>query len=450
MIPRLPRRRPAAVVLPLSAALALTVVGGTADGASAHRGHDGPAGRVVSTATLPDLPLAAFSNAMIPGSVADDRGIDLGGIGSDLFPAERRGEYWTVTDRGPNGQIEIGKDKHRTFPVPGFDPAIVKIRVAGGRIQVLKTLPITTSRGTPVTGLPNQPGRDEAPYAYDASTPLPYDPNGLDTEGIVRDRDGGFWLVDEYGPSLVHVSAKGRVLARHVPKGLKLTGADYPVVESLPAIFLKRKINRGFEGLALLPGGDLVLGLQSPLLNPDEAAGKESRTTRLLRFSPRENRVTAEYAYRFDPVGTVEPGQTKTSELKLSALVALGGDRLLVQERTDKAARLYEVRLRRSADILGSVWDAPATRPGLEQLDDPAAARVPVLRKDLVIDLNTVKGVPGKIEGIAVEGSSTLVLLNDNDFGMTDGPGAFDARGRLIDSGVETTLVEVRLNRPVR
>ncbi|MGJ7416903.1 esterase-like activity of phytase family protein [Streptomyces cinereoruber] len=450
MIPRLPRRRPAAVILSLSAALALTVVGGTADGASAHRGHGGPAGRVVSTATLPDLPLAAFSNAMIPGSVADDRGIDLGGIGSDLFPAERRGEYWTVTDRGPNGQIEIGKDKRRTFPVPGFDPAIVKIRVAGGRIQVLKTLPITTSRGTPVTGLPNQPGRDEAPYTYDASTPLPYDPNGLDTEGIVRDRDGGFWLVDEYGPSLVHVSAKGRVLARHVPKGLKLTGADYPVVESLPAIFLKRKINRGFEGLALLPGGDLVLGLQSPLLNPDEAAGKESRTTRLLRFSPRENRVTAEYAYRFDPVGTVEPGQTKTSELKLSALVALGGDRLLVQERTDKAARLYEVRLRRSADILGSVWDAPATRPGLEQLDDPAAARVPVLRKDLVIDLNTVKGVPGKIEGIAVEGPSTLVLLNDNDFGMTDGPGAFDARGRLVDSGVETTLVEVRLNRPVR
>ncbi|MFJ7126494.1 esterase-like activity of phytase family protein [Streptomyces sp. NPDC098101] len=450
MIPRLLRRRPAAVVLPLSAALALTVVGGTADGASAHRGHGGPAGRVVSTATLPDLPLAAFSNAVIPGSVADDRDIDLGGIGSDLFPAERRGEYWTVTDRGPNGQIEIGKDKRRTFPVPGFDPAIVKIRVVGGRIQVLETLPVTTSRGAPVTGLSNQPGRDEAPYTYDASTPLPYDPNGLDTEGIVRDRDGGFWLVDEYGPSLVHVSAKGRVLARHVPKGLNLTGADYPVVESLPAIFLKRKINRGFEGLALLPGGDLVLGLQSPLLNPDEAAGKESRTTRLLRFSPRQNRVTAEYAYRFDPVGTVEPGQTKTSELKLSALVALGGDRLLVQERTDKAARLYEVRLRRSADILGSAWDDPATRPALEQLDDPASARVPVLRKDLVIDLNTVKGVPGKIEGVAVEGSSTLVLLNDNDFGMTDGPGAFDANGRLVDSGVETTLVKVRLNRPVR
>ncbi|MFB6840341.1 esterase-like activity of phytase family protein [Streptomyces sp. NPDC056361] len=445
MNPRL-LRRPAAVVLPLSAALALSVVVGTADATPEH--HHGSGARVVSTATLPDIPLAAFSNALVPGSVADDRGVDLGGIGSDLYPAERRGEYWTVTDRGPNGQIAVGKDKRRTFPVPGFDPAIVKVRAVGGRIQVLKSLPLTTASGAPVTGLPNQAGRDEAPYTYDASTPLAYDPNGLDTEGLVRDRDGSFWLVDEYGPSLVHVSAEGRVLARHVPEGLNLKGADYPVVESLPSIFLQRKINRGFEGLALLPDGDLVMALQSPLLNPDKATGENSRTTRLLRFSPRKNRVTAEYAYRFDAVGDVEPGQTKTSELKVSALVALGGDRLLVQERTDKAARVYEVRLRRSSDILGTRWDT-ATAPALEQLDDQGAAGV-VLGKRLVVDLNTVPGVPGKIEGIALEGSSTLVLLNDNDFGMTDGPEAFDAAGRLVDSGVETTLVRVRLDRPVR
>lgn len=445
MNPRL-MRRPAVVVLPLSAALALTVVMGTAEAEPARHGS---AARVVSTSTLPDIPLAAFSNRLLPGSVDDDRDVDLGGIGSDLYPAERRGEYWTVTDRGPNGQIAVGKDKRRTFPVPGFDPAIVKVRATGGRIQVLKSLPITTSSGAPVTGLPNQPGRDEAPYNHDATTPLAYNANGLDTEGLVRDRDGSFWLADEYGPSLVHVSAKGRVLARHVPRGLALTGADYPVIESLPSIFLKRKINRGFEGLALLPDGDLVMALQSPLLNPDKAAGEDSRTTRLLRFSTRTHRVTAEYAYRFDPVGVVEPGQTKTSELKISSIVALGGDRLLVQERTDKASRVYEVRLRRGADILGSPWDTTAS-PTLEQLDDEASAAAPVLAKRLVVDLNTVEGVPGKIEGIAVEGSSTLVLLNDNDFGMTDGPEAFDANGRLVDSDVETTLVRVRLPQRLR
>ncbi|XIE80720.1 esterase-like activity of phytase family protein [Streptomyces sp. SBR177] len=448
-------RRPAAAVLPLSAALVLAGLAWPASGAQAAAaeaapGGSAPAARVVATATLPDIPLAGFSNGLLPGTVADDRGVDLGGIGSDLYPAERPGEYWTVTDRGPNGQITVGKEKRRTFPVPGFDPAIVKIRATGDRVEVLRAIPLTTASGKPVTGLPNQPGRDEAPYSYDARTPLAYDPNGLDTEGLVRDRDGSFWLVDEYGPSLVHVSPNGRVLARHVPKGLDLTGADYPVIESLPSIHLTRKGNRGFEGLALLPDGDLVMALQSPLLNPDKNSGEDSRTTRLLRFSPREGAVTAEYAYRFDPVGEVEPGQTKTSELKISALVALGGDRLLVQERTDKAARLYEIRLRHDADILGSAWDSPATSPSLEQLTDPAAAGVPVPAKRLVVDLGRVEGVPGKIEGVAVTGRHTLVLLNDNDFGMTDGPQAFDADGRLVDSGVETTLVTVRLDRPVR
>ncbi|MFI6642705.1 esterase-like activity of phytase family protein [Streptomyces sp. NPDC050504] len=444
MNPRL-LRRPAAVVLPLSAALVLTTVGTSGAAPSA----PAPGARVVSTSTLPDIPLAAFSNKLVPGSVDNDRGVDLGGIGSDLYPAERPGEYWTVTDRGPNGQIAVGKDKRRTFPVPGFNPAIVKIRATGPRIQVLSSIAITTAKHTPVTGLPNQPGRDEAPYTYDASTPLPYNVNGLDTEGLVRAKDGTFWLVDEYGPSLVHVSSRGQVIARHVPKGLGLTGADYRVVESLPASFLKRKLNRGFEGLALLPDGDLVLGLQSPLLNPDKATGEESRTTRLLRFSPKKNQVTAEYVYRFDPVGVVEPGQTKTSELKLSSLVAIGKDRLMVQERTDKSTRLYAVQLTPANDILRSRWES-SSNPALEQLDDPAGYFVPVLRKSRIIDLNTVKGVPGKIEGIAVEGNSTLVLLNDNDFGMTDGPEAFDAAGRLVDSNIETKLVRVKLPRPVR
>ncbi|MEU1011695.1 esterase-like activity of phytase family protein [Streptomyces sp. NPDC005890] len=401
--------------------------------------------RVVRTATLGEIPLGAFSNALLPGSVADDHGVKLGGIGSDIYPAGRKGEYWTVTDRGPNGQIKVDGKKRRTFPVPGFDPAIVKIRVSGDRVEVVDAIPLTTSSGKSVTGLPDQKGRDEAPYSYDASTPLSYAPNGLDTEGIVRAGDGSFWLVDEYGPSLVHVSARGRVLARYVPKGLGPTGADYPVVEALPSILLHRKTNRGFEGLAQLPGGDLVMALQSPLSVPDGDAGDASRTTRLLRFSPHGRAVTAEYAYRFDPVGVVDPGEDDPSELKISSVVAVGRDRLLVEERTDKAARLHLVRLRKTSDILGGRWDDDTTSPSLEQLDDPATAGVPVLSKQLVVDLGKVAGVPGKIEGVARVDRDTLALINDNDFGMTDGAGAFDTQGRLVDSGVRTTVTYVRL-----
>ncbi|MFI6879022.1 esterase-like activity of phytase family protein [Streptomyces sp. NPDC050400] len=448
-------RRTVAAGVPI-AALAALVVAGTASGAPGGSGaavSSGGSGasaapgaaRITGSATLGDLPLGAFSNRLLPGTVADDRGVDLGGIGSDIYPAGREGEFWTVTDRGPNGQIKVDGTKRRTFPVPGFDPAVVKIRVTGDRVKVLDAIPLTTSSGKPVTGLPNQDGRDEKPYSYDAKSPLPYDAAGLDTEGIVRAADGTFWLVDEYGPSLVHVSARGRVLARHVPRGLNLKGAGYPVVESLPSVLLHRKINRGFEGLAQLPGGDLVLAVQSPLSLPDGDAGDASRTTRLLRFSPKKQTVTAEYAYRFDPVGVVDPGEDDTSELKISSVVAVGGDRLLVEERTDKAARLQEVRLTRGADILGGAWDDAATSPSLEQLDDPAAAGVPVLRKRLVVDLHTLDGVPDKIEGVAVAGRDRLALINDNDFGMTDGTGAFDANGRLVDSGIETKVTYVKL-----
>ncbi|WP_369167260.1 esterase-like activity of phytase family protein [Streptomyces sp. R28] len=425
------------------AVIAALLAAGPAAGAGGKDGH----AHVVRTATLGDIPLGAFSNALLPGTVDDDRGVDLGGIGSDIYPAGRKGEFWTVTDRGPNGQIKVDGTKRRTFPVPGFDPAIVKIRLTGGTVRVLAAIPITTASGMPVTGLPNQEGRDEAPYSYDARIPVRYNPNGLDTEGIVRAADGSFWLVDEYGPSLVHVSARGKVLARYVPEGLGLTGTGYPVVEALPSVLLHRKINRGFEGLAQLPGGDLVMAVQSPLSLPDTGAGETSRTTRLLRFSPKKKAVTAEYAYRFDPVNVVDPSEDDTSELKISSVMAVGGNRLLVEERTDKAARLQLVRLDHVANILGGTWDDDTTSPSLEQLDDPAASGVPVLPKKLVVDLGTVAGVPGKIEGVARVDHDTLALINDNDFGMTDGAGAFDAQGRLIDSGVETSVVYVRLPR---
>jgi hypothetical protein len=434
---RLRVRRSVAVGVPLVVIAALVAAGPDASAS----GEDA---KVVRTATLGDIPLGAFSNALLPGTVDNDRGIDLGGIGSDIYPAGRKGEFWTVTDRGPNGQIKVSGTKRRTFPVPGFDPAIVKIRVVGDTVQVLDAIPITTASGKAVTGLSNQAGRDEAPYSYDAKSPLPYNPNGLDPEGIVRAEDGSFWLVDEYGPSLVHVSAHGKVLTRYVPKGLNLTGTDYPVVEALPAILLHRKINRGFEGLAQLPGGDLVMALQSPLSLPDAGTGEASRTTRLLRFSPKKKAVTAEYAYRFDPVNVVDPSEDDTSELKISSVVAVGGNRLLVEERTDKAARLQLVKLGRDANILGGAYDDDTTSPSLEQLDEPAASGVPVLDKRLVVDLSKVTGVPGKIEGIARVDHDTLALINDNDFGMTDGAGAFDAQGRLVDSGIETTVTYVR------
>jgi len=124
----------------------------------------------------------------------------------------------------------------------------VKVRASGGRIDVIERIPLRTRSGTPVTGLPNlaavttplcsmPPAPDEVPYNFDGSLLLnTYNLNGLDTEDIVRTRSGEFWLVDEYRPSVLKVEANGTILARFVPRGVgdELSGADYPVVESLP------------------------------------------------------------------------------------------------------------------------------------------------------------------------------------------------------------------------
>jgi len=47
-----------------------------------------------------------------------------------------------ITDRGPNGQIPVDLIQRRTFPVPEFTPTIMKVRLAGDRIEILDVLPI--------------------------------------------------------------------------------------------------------------------------------------------------------------------------------------------------------------------------------------------------------------------------------------------------------------------
>ncbi|WP_445400863.1 esterase-like activity of phytase family protein [Streptomyces sp. LE64] len=454
MSPRSRLARPLRITLTLGLPLALA--GGLAftatatsvlPGGETGKRAQGPV--VTGSAVLDEIPLAEFSNGLFPGSVDNDRGVNLG-IGSDLYPADRPGEFWALTDRGPNGQIAVNGKKRRTFAVPGFNPAIVRVKVEGERVRVLGSVPITTRSGKPVTGLPNQLSRDEAPFDYNAQNALEVNPNGLDTEGMARAADGTFWLVDEYSPSLIHVSARGEVLTRYVPEGLRLQGADYPVVEALPSILLNRKQNRGFEALTVLPGGDLVIAVQSPLLVPDKAAGEASRNLRLLRFSPEEGEVTGEYAYRVDPVNEVDPAETDQSELKVSALVPVGAHSVLVQERTDRTARLHRVTLPRDEGILDSRWDEVETSPSYEQTEDLAGAGVDVLDKRLVVDLGKIPGVPGKVEGVALVGRDTLAVINDNDFGMSDGPDAFDQNGRLRDSGLNTKITHIKLPQALR
>ena len=407
--------------------------------------------KIIGVYTFPATPLQTFQNVLFPESIANDHKILLGAAGSDLWhgPNDAPGEFWMITDRGPNGQIKVDGKNRRTFWVPEFNPVILRVKTEGNAIRILEVIPIVGQSGKPVTGMPNIPGYDETPYDYTGQKQLSFNANGLDTEGLVRTLTGDFWVAEEYSPSLLHLDRTGKVLKRYIPEGVKLSGTDYPVAAVLPVIYGKRKINRGFEGLAL--SGDqktLYAVLQSPLWNPDKTVGDASRNTRVIVFDIQSEKMTAEYVYRFEPAKEFEANpKTSPDEMKLSGVAFLNPTTLLVLERTDLVARLYSVDLSKATDILNTKWDDAKITPSLEALEDPATAEVRVLPKSLVLDLKQFDEMPDKIEGVAVVDRNTVAVSNDNDFDTEESK--YDAEGNNLGKGKKTFILVISLAKPL-
>jgi hypothetical protein len=408
-----------------------------------------PGPELRSVHTLPELPLGVVLERALHHSIANDRCVLLGGTGTDLWhgPDDAKDEFWMLCDRGPNGTVTVDNAVRRTFLVPDYTPLILRVQATADTLSLLDVIPLVGT-SSPVGGLCNIEGHDEVPYDATGKTTLAYNPSGLDCEGMVRTRRGDFWLAEEYGPSLVHVDAGGRVRERFVPSGLSLPGADYPVTANLPAILARRRDNRGFEGLALsVDQTTLFAVLQSPLSIPDKATGEASRQVRILAFDVVNKTPAAEYLYRLDASEEFDPKTpARRADMKVSALAVVDADTILVLERTDVVARIFAASLRGAADLLGTQWDDPAHGPSLESLPEPAAAGVQALAKRLVVDLTALPGVPGKIEGIAILDAQTLAFANDNDFDV----GTIDPAGNNVGKGTRSRLWVVRLPAPLR
>jgi hypothetical protein len=61
-----------------------------------------------------------------------------------------------------------------------------------------------------------------------------------------------------------------------------------------------------------------------------------------------------------------------------------------------------------------------APRPTLEELSAAGKLDLPVLRKRLVLSTDDHPEVSADLEGMAVLDERTLLLVNDNDFGIED------------------------------
>jgi hypothetical protein len=364
------------------------------------------------------------------------------GIGSALFhmPGDPADEFWALTDRGPNIDCSAsdkvigiptetacaGDDKAKLFPRPDFVPSIVKVKLSGdGTFVTTEWIQLKDAAGKTITGLSNplKAAKTEAAFDKDGKQ-LPFDPNGLDTEGLVRLKDGTFWIGEEYGPSLVHVAADGKIIERLVPQGLEgdLSGATYTVSGSLPAILMKRQLNRGIEGIALAPNESALYTIvQNPLANPDADAYKKASATRLLKIDLKSRQVVGEYVYTLDPAESFKNDTSdKQSDVRISELTAVGDDKLIVLERIAKTTKLQAIDLSGATNILGTDWDNVGTSPSLEQTAaaDLAGQGITPVSKKLWLDSSAYAELPEKVEGVAIVDGKELVLINDDDFGI--------------------------------
>jgi len=361
------------------------------------------------------------------------------GSGMTRRGGDPAGTVWAVSDRGPNIKVRDAVEEWgmealrphmalasaRLMPRPEIGPEIAELRVAGNSVELVGTLRIATADGRPVSGLPLPAGpelQSEPAFGMDGAALAP-DPRGFDTEGIAALAGGGFWVSDEFGPSLVRLDAAGRVELRLVPECVEL-GAPYPVERLLPAIASRRQLNRGFEAVALsTDGASLFVAFQSPLAHPDKDAHEAARHVRLWRLGAADGRFAAQYLYPLDPPESFRrdmeaKGRFGRSDIKLSELAPLGGGALLALERGTQTTKLYRIEPGDAA-ALGPEHLDPATRPTVEELSGRSGPfPLPVLDKVLIFSSDDSPELPQDMEGMALLSERELLLVNDNDFGV--------------------------------
>jgi len=398
---------------------------------SATAGADGIAARFLySDDTLLSLGAYAFEGGKTLNLTV--------GIGSGAFrhPSDPPNVIWTVGDRGPNiacsemkgiAGVDFapckGVRNGRVYPTPSYAPSIYRVMLTDERsFRVTDVITLKDRDGRPLSGLLNPLTSAATENAMDGrGRPLPADLNGIDAEAIVRLADGSFWVGEENAPSLAHFGPDGRMIARHVPAGTEseFAGARYDVRGTLPAILARRAINRGIESLAISPDERfLYFVMQNPLANPDVAAYQKARNTRLFKLERSSMQVVGEYVYTLDdPRSFRRDPSERQNDPRISEMMAVGPDRLIVLERTEQTTKLHEVELAGATDIAGGRWDDPATRPTLEQTEVGAAGIKPLAKK-LRFDSAELSEMAGKTEGMALLGNGTLALINDDDFGI--------------------------------
>ncbi len=402
------------------------------------------------------------NGVIIPGNTLDatgQPGANRGRFGffSDLYYDPEREEWWALSDRGPGGGVIDYATR-----VQRIEIKLNKTTGAIEKVNIEQTIKLTDPSGLLIS--PVNPAVAE-PRALNGLNPLELNGDtaelgrSFDPEGIVVDPRTGWLIVsDEYGPSVYVFDRRGRLRKvfetpeNLVPKLADGTTRDY--VSDRAVLRFGRQDNRGFEGLAITPDGERLVGvLQDPLVNePGPNNGRDGRNVHIVVFdndrrSPSYGTAIAQYVYQLEKQADIAAriiaaGGTATAtdprqgrNIGLSAIVAINQTEFLVLERDNRgigvddpagnnvvgSKRVYKIDISGATDVTDIILPA-----------DALPANVLAVSKSLVfIDLAADTVLPnGKIaekwEGLAIgprlkdeNGARVIIAGNDNDYSVT-------------------------------
>ena len=214
----------------------------------------------------------------------------------------------------------------------------------------------------------------------------------IDPESVRIDKNGNFWLGDEFGPFLINVDVSGKVLRKEIflPN---IMSPENPNRNNTPA---NLPSTGGFEGMAINLAGDKLY----PMLE-GSVQGDSEKTLRIYQFDISTVRYDqAFYRYRLND-GT-----------SIGDFTAVNAHEFLVLERNDATALsdkpIKKVYLIDIAQIDKAGFVHKQELVDLMQLEDP---------DDLNEDgQKTYAFAYSHIENLLIINKNTLLVVNDNNY----------------------------------
>ena len=142
-------------------------------------------------------------------------------------------------------------------------------------------------------------------------------------------------------------------------------------------------------------------------------------------------------------------GAPSQDDLKIGDIAGISRTAILVAERDSVEGgshkKAYIVDISGATDVSSKEEIGGRTIEAASE-SDLKKAGVAFVKKTMAVDLAKLGFSPDKFEGLAMIDSTTIAVVNDNDFGVS----AIDSKGNVVKGGAMPRLVVVRVPQPLQ